>query len=492
MMGIKSYQERMFYNFSLSKRVPEDHFLRKVDKVIDLRFIRDLVADKYSHTGQPSIDPDVLFRMMLIGYFYGITSERRLAENTSLNMAYMWFIGYDLDEPTPHHSVFSKARARYGKKVFEQFFQKILERCVEQGLVKGEKVFMDSTYIQANASLKSIVPRQDAVEPKYSSKEYVDKVFSENPVEDEKTSQVKEQTEPNKDVKSKEQKSKKQSKKYSNETHVSKTDPEASIVGRAQSTPLKLAYKEHFTIDSHQRVITAVEVTDGAAGDETMVSNLMEQQPKPVKEACADTKYGTFDNYKYLYENDITPTIPPYMPSRKTKLNRFEKNKFKYDKETDTYICPGGKNLNKSDDASPDNYVSYSSQKSDCQFCPLRSKCLRPKVSKKVLFRHIYEDYRDKAIAHFNTDHAKETMRQRKSYAEWVNAESKTKHGLRRAMFRGLEKVTIQVLMTASVQNIKRLIANISADTFNVSVFKELYINFCCSLSFLRKLSAFA
>ena len=162
MMGIKSYQERMFYNFSLSEKVPQDHLLRRLDTVIDLRFVRRLVADKYSHTGQQSIDPEVIFKMMLIGYLYGITSERRLAEDISLNMAYMWYLGYDLDEATPNHSVISKARNRYGKEVFEQFFHRILQECQAAGLISGEKIFMDSTIIRANASLKSISGIRDA------------------------------------------------------------------------------------------------------------------------------------------------------------------------------------------------------------------------------------------------------------------------------------------------------------------------------------------
>jgi len=487
MMGIKAYQEKLFYNFSLSKRVSEDHILRKVDTVIDLRFVRTLVADTYSHTGQPSTDPEVIFRMMLIGYLYGITSERRLAEDVSLNMAYMWFIGYDLEEPTPHHSVFSKARARYGKEVFEQFFHKILEQCIAQGLVKGEKVFMDSTYIQANASLKSIVPRQDAIEPHYSSKEYVDKVFSENPVEDTKTSQVKEHTEPMNEITAT-----KQSKKYSNKTHVSKTDTDASIIGRSQGKPLQLTYKEHFTIDADQRIITSVAVTEGAVGDEAKAQDLVQQQPVPIKEICADTKYGTYDNYKFLYEHDIIPIIPPFITKHKNTSDFFNKNKFIYDEQTDTYLCPGGKQLRKSTDAAPKDYIAYTSEKSDCMSCPLRHKCFNAKRCKRIVIRHKYEHFRDQAIAYFQTTPAQETMRQRKYYAEWVNAESKTKHGLRRAMFRGLDNVTIQVFMTASVQNIKRLIANISADTPNGSVFKELYIQFCYSLHFLQKLLAFA
>jgi transposase len=239
MMGIKVNQGKMFYNFSLSQRVPEDHFLRSVNLLIDLRFVRGLVADTYSHTGKRSVDPEVLFKMMLIGYFYGITSERRLAEEISLNMAYMWYLGYDLDEPTPNHSVISKARLRYGKEVFQQFFDRILEQCVHAGLVKGEKVFMDSTYIRADASLKSLVPRQDAVEPSFTSKEFVDKVFAENRDESPDTN-----TSPPTD-KTQGMELPAGRKSYSNKTHISKTDPDASIISHGQKLPLQFAYKEH-------------------------------------------------------------------------------------------------------------------------------------------------------------------------------------------------------------------------------------------------------
>lgn len=127
--------------------------VKQLDQVIDLSFVRGLVRRYYSHTGQPSVDPVVLFKMMLLGYFYGITSERRLAEECSLNMAFiMWYLDYELGESTPNHSVIYKSRARYGKEVFERFFQEVLLKCVKAGLVKGEKVFADSTLINANAS----------------------------------------------------------------------------------------------------------------------------------------------------------------------------------------------------------------------------------------------------------------------------------------------------------------------------------------------------
>lgn len=460
MMGLKPYQERMFYNFSLSQRVPEDHLLRRLESILDLRFVRELVSDKYSHTGQRSIDPVVIFKMMLIGYFYGITSERRLADDIAVNMAYLWYLGYDLDEPTPHHSVISKARTRYGKEVFERFFDQILEQCVRAGLVKGDKVFMDSTYIRADASLKSLVLRQDAVEPQYSTKEYVEKVFTENQVAPDQTDQPPPPDQnPNKGASI-------ERKGYSNKTHVSKTDPESAVISHGQKLPLQLAYKEHFTVDAKARVITALTVTAAHIGDESQLETLLARQPVPVKEVGADTKYGTCSNYKYLLERDILPSIPPWEGGSPSKAKRFSQKAFAYDVTTDTYTCPQGHTLTRHSDAVYNNSFTYHAKKKDCSVCPLREKCVSPKVSVRHIFRAVHQNFKDQAIQYLATDHARETLRQRKTYAEWIHAESKTRHGLRRAMFRGLSKVSIQVLMIAAVQNIKRLVTFASNGSF--------------------------
>jgi transposase len=477
MMGIKSYQERMFYNFSLSRKVPEDHLVRRLDALLDLRFVRDLVADTYSHTGQRSIDPEVLFKMMLIGYFYGITSERRLAEDIAVNMAYMWYLGYDVDEQTPNHSVISKARTRYGKAVFEEFFTRILAECVKAGLVRGEKVFADSTCIRADASLKSITLRPDAIEPSLSSKEFVDKLFADNPAEAEATPT------PASAPSSNHQNEPPPRQSYSNKTHVSTTDPEAAIVSHGQKLPLQFAYKEHFTVDSQARVITALTVTSAAIGDESQLKPLLEKQPVPIREVGADTKYGTCENYKYLIEHGILPSIPSWESGSPSNAGRFGVKQFVYDEATDTYTCPQGKKLKRNSDTVNNNAHTYHARKKECGACPLRSKCISPKTSCRHIFRQIHQTFKDKAKEYLSTAHAQETIRQRKMYAELINAESKTRHGLRRSMFRGLDKVSIQVLMTASVQNIKRLLAHVSGST---SIFKERIMQIPSFQSFVQ------
>jgi transposase len=478
MMGIKSYQEKMLYNFSLTSRIPQDHLVRKLANVVDLRFVRDLVADKYSHTGQRSIDPEVLFKMMLLGYLYGITSERRLAEDIAVNMAYMWYLGYDVDEQTPHHSVISKARARYGKAVFEEFFNRILEQCVKAGLVNGEKVFADSTYIRADASMQSLVARE-TVEPALSSKEFVEKLFEDNPVKDTEQSSKNNTKDgfgsPPKGV--------------SNKDYVSKTDPDSAIVCHGKKLPLQLAYKEHFTVDSQARVITAVEITNASIDDGAMLSKLIEQQPVPIKELGADTKYGTFQNYAYLIQRNILPSINPWLGGNPSKEHRFDHTQFMYDNKTDTYICPSGNRLCKGNDQLIRDRFTYRSKKRDCKSCNLREKCITAYKGYRMIFRHFLHEFKDKALQHLATEHAKETLRQRKTFAEWINAESKTRHGLRRAMFRGLDNVSIQVLLTASVQNIKRLMKHLPSP---VKIFKELSYKLHRYLSFYSFKELFA
>ncbi|NPV72108.1 MAG: transposase [Firmicutes bacterium] len=141
MMGVKDFQGKLLYGFSLEEKVPADHLLRIISSTVDFGFIRRLARPFYSHTGAPSVDPVVVFKMSLIGYLYAITSERRLAEECRLKMAFLWFLGYDLDETPPDHSILSKARARFGRKVHEEFFAEIVRQCKEKGLVESDQAF---------------------------------------------------------------------------------------------------------------------------------------------------------------------------------------------------------------------------------------------------------------------------------------------------------------------------------------------------------------
>ena len=157
MQGKKEFEGRLFCDIDLMEVIGRDHLLVRLEGALDLGWIREATKDYYSHTGRPSVDPVALVKMMLIGYLYGIPSERRLAEEVRLNIAYRWFAGYNLDEETPDHSVFSKARARFGRDLFLLVFKEVLSRCIEAGLVKGDAILVDCTLIDADASMKSLV-----------------------------------------------------------------------------------------------------------------------------------------------------------------------------------------------------------------------------------------------------------------------------------------------------------------------------------------------
>jgi len=155
--GKKEFRQRIYYNINLDSLVPEDHLLKRLEKLVSFDFVRNITRDYYSHTGKPSIDPAVLVKMLLIGYLFDIRSERKLVEEISLNLAYRWYIDYDLDEEIPNHSIFSKARARFEKKLFLDIFEKILVKCIELGLVSREGMLIDSTIVKADASSNSLV-----------------------------------------------------------------------------------------------------------------------------------------------------------------------------------------------------------------------------------------------------------------------------------------------------------------------------------------------
>jgi transposase len=159
MMGKKELTAKIFYRFNLDERVPTDHLLRRVLAAVEFSFVTRLTARFYSDTGQPSVDPIVLFQMALLGYLYGITSERRLVQEIELNLAYRWFVGYDLDGDIPDHSVLSKARRRFGPTVYQAFFTEIVRQCDRAGLIRGDKLYVDSTLIAADASLGSVYSR---------------------------------------------------------------------------------------------------------------------------------------------------------------------------------------------------------------------------------------------------------------------------------------------------------------------------------------------
>src|SRR5437899_6427056 len=177
MMGHRSKRFKLFTETDLEALVPADNFYRRLEGCLDLSFVRELVRDRYEEGGRPSIDPVVFFKLHLIAFFEGITSERRLMETAAMNLAHHWYLGYDLDEPLPDHSSLSKIRSRYGVEAFQRFFERIVELCMEAGLVEGEELYFDATRVEADASMGSLRPRLSLA----AAQEHVRMVFEENP-----------------------------------------------------------------------------------------------------------------------------------------------------------------------------------------------------------------------------------------------------------------------------------------------------------------------
>src|ERR1700750_111200 len=196
MMGQHARSEALFYYFKLEEYIPENHLLRLIDKHISLAFVRERLRDSYSETGRPSIDPELLLRLLLIGYLYGISSERKLVEELRMHLAWRWFTGLGFDEEVPHHSTFSKNRhGRFQEsKVFEQLFEEVVARCLAVGLVRGDKLSVDGTFVEANASKESRIPREQLAEGAQVNRtvrEYLAELEAQNPVEEPTHSQDK-------------------------------------------------------------------------------------------------------------------------------------------------------------------------------------------------------------------------------------------------------------------------------------------------------------
>ena len=201
MMGHHARSESLFYYFRLEDQVPENHLLRLIDKHVSFDFVRERLKESYSDTGRPSIDPELLLRILLIGYLYGVTSERKLVEELRMHLAWRWFTGLSFDEEIPHHSTFSKNRhGRFQEsKLFEQLFEQIVQQCVEVGLVRGDNLSVDGSFVEANAAKESRIPREqlmEAAEVHYTLRQYLQEVEQQNPAEEpvNKQEQVRQQS----------------------------------------------------------------------------------------------------------------------------------------------------------------------------------------------------------------------------------------------------------------------------------------------------------
>jgi transposase len=455
MQGVKAREGKLFYRVSLEKLVPPDHFLRKLDEVISLEWVRRETRRYYSHTGRPSVDPVVLVKMLIIGYLYDIRSERRLVEEISLNLAYRWYVGYDLDEDVPNHSVFSKARRRFGKGLFVKIFREILKECVKAGLVTGETVFVDSTVVRADASMDSMVEVNLSPERYWRELDEEEKrrgTRGRKPTGDSQFVGKKSQGEI--DVKKMGRRRRRRKSVYL--LKRSKTDPDATFHFRPGIGGF-FSYKAHFST-TREGIITGVCVSPSSDHDTVKLQEMIRGHTLGAgfpKSVVADSMYGTEEALGYLQNLGIATYIQPM--GTKNRPGFLPKEEFKYDEEKDCYICPAGAVLRRKKKSRKTHQVRYAANKEDCAGCPLKDRCVSSKTGARMVTRYD-SDYRERAKKWCSTSRGKRLLILRKTVIEGVIAQAKFLHGLGRAKYRGLWRVEIQALLTATVINMKKLV----------------------------------
>lgn len=426
--------------------VPEDHLLRKIDKYIDFSFINEICKPYYcENNGRPAIEPVILFKMLFIGYLYGIRSERRLVEEVSVNMAYRWFLGYGLEDKIPDASVIWQNRRRRFKKtdIPQQIFDEIVRQAIRHSLVGGKVLYSDSTHLKANANKGRFTNKEITQSTKAYVAELDKAVALDRDRHDKKPLKDKDDDDnthpPTKNIK------------------VSTTDPESGFMHRDRK-PKGFFYLDHRTVDGQANIITDVHVTPGNVNDvDPYIDRLKVQIEKfgfEVEAVGLDAGYNTNNICRELAQMGIMGAIA-YRRGCHAK-GKYGKYKFQYIPEWDVYICPERCYLEyRTTDRN--GYREYRAREERCLNCPRQLECLTEKQKFKAIRRHVWEDFRDTMTGFLRTDEGKEIYARRKETIERSFADSKELHGLRYCRMRGLKKASEQCLLTAAVQNMKKI-----------------------------------
>ena len=437
MMGERTVlQESLFYSFNLDRHVPMDHLLRSVDRFVDLSGIREHLKPHYSDIGRPSIDPELMIRMLIVGYCFGIRSERRLCDEVHLNLGYRWFCRLSLDTAVPDHSTFSKAR--HGRfrdaDLLRHVFETVVRRCIAEGLVGGEGFAVDGSLIVADARRQNGVADPSALRPEASRAvaEYLtvldDAAFGAATT-----------------VKPK---------------FTSPVDPAARWTAASRG-PAVFAYTDNYLIDLKCAVILDVEPTTAVRQAEvtaakTMLTRTAERLGIEPARLAADTGYGSAEMLAWLVEErGIEPHIPVFDKSARTdgSLSRAD---FTYDHSGDAYTCPAGKLLaTRGTVVNDDTTLMYRASTFDCGSCALKPRCCPNTPARKVP-RSIYEGARDMARESAETDAYIVSRRERKK-VEMLFAHLKRIVGLDRLRLRGPNGARDEFLLAAIAQNLRKL-----------------------------------
>jgi transposase len=438
MMGPRQVEQgALFYNFSLDAHVPSDHLLRSIDRFVDLSDLRRQLAPFYSSTGRPSVDPELMIRMLIIGYCFGIRSERRLCEEVHLNLAYRWFCRLGIEGQVPDHSTFSKNRhGRFrDSDLLRHLFETVLQRCIEEGLVGGEGFAVDGSLIKADASRQKGVEGSAGLPPECAGRavqEYLavldDAAFgAASPV---------------------------------TPKFLSPADPAARWTG-AHGGQAFFAYSANYLVDLDNGIIVDVEATTAVRQAEVtaakrMIERSIERFDLYPARLAGDSAYGSAEMLSWLvYEHGIEPHVTVFDKSVRTD-GTFSRDDFTYDHEGDVYFCPAGKMLaTKGTLVNGGATLVYRASKYDCTPCPLKPRCCPKEPARKVP-RSIYEGARDMARDIARSEEGRASRRHRKK-VEMLFAHLKRILRLDRLRLRGPHGARDEFHLAATAQNLRKL-----------------------------------
>ena len=427
---------------TLEELVPADHLLRKIAGAIDFSFIRERVAHLYCpDNGRPALDPVVLFKLLFIGYLFGIRSERQLMREVQVNVAYRWFLDLRLTEKVPDASTLSQNRRRRfaDSTIYQEIFDEIVLQAIGRGMVEGKVLYTDSTHLKANANKN----KYDVVQVEQKPSEYLsllEAAITQDRAEHGKKPLLPKDDEspPTKEVK------------------ISRTDPESGYMVR-EGKPKGFFYLDHRTVDAKHAIITDTHVTNVVHDSQPYLARLDRQIERfgfTVKSVGLDAGYFTPAVCQGLEERSIDGVMGYRRPAHQSGY--FYKRQFTYDAATDSYRCPEQqvllyKTTNRL------GYREYHSDAAQCGGCAQRSQCTRSANHTKVVTRHVWEDAKERVNERRLTERGKRLYARRKETVERSFADAKELHGHRYARMRGLAKVLEQCLLAAACQNMKKI-----------------------------------
>lgn len=445
MMGERTVaQEALFYSFNLERHVPADHLLRSIDRFVDLSSIREHLRPFYSETGRPSIDPELMIRMLIIGYCMGIRSERRLCDEVHVNLAYRWFCRLGLEGDVPDHSTFSKNRhGRFrDSDLLRHLFETTVARCMAEGLVGGEGFAVDASLIRADVNRQHAVDRPEQLPGEATShavREYLavldDAAFGgATPVPPKQ---------------------------------LAVADPAARWTAASRERAF-FAYSTNYLIDLEHAVIVDVEATTSIRQAEVTAQRRMIERAHDrfglwPERLAADAGYGDAPNLAWLVEDKgIAPHIPVFDKSARTD-GTFERSAFTFDPQDDSYVCPGGKRLRPRNrnfavprsNVDQDGFIRYRARQQDCGSCALRQKCT-PNMPARKIMRSVHEGARDMARDIATSDAYMTSRRQRKK-VEMLFAHLKRILKLDRLRLRGPNGAKDEFILAATAQNLRKM-----------------------------------